>query len=128
MKTKTQFLVALSILIIGVTTSCEKENEILAKAEIHGEVEFNDIPYQGATVNLHTGTIASDPFAGFDNQALTGEDGKFDFDNLSKGEYYIFAFLLDGHDTLSRDKIIIVTTDKGTYEADIHIESENHED
>lgn len=126
MKTKTQFLVVFSILIIGVASSCEKEN--LAMAEIHGEVEFDDIPYQGATVNLHTGTTASDPFAGFDNQAITGEEGKFDFDNLSKGEYYIFAFLLDGHDTLSRDKIIIVTTDKGTYEADIHIESENHVD
>ena len=126
MKPKSQLLAILALLLISFAVSCEKEN--LALAEIHGEVEFDDALYKGAIVNLYSGTFAANPFIGYSKHAITDDSGKFDFDDLSKGEYYLFAFLIDGHDTLSRDKIIIITTDKGTYEADIHIESDDHVD
>lgn len=128
MKPKSQLLAILGLLLISFTASCDKDNENLALAEIHGEVEFDDAPYRGAKVNLFTGTFVANPFINYTKQAITDDNGKFDFDDLSKGEYFLIAFLVDGHDTLSSEKIIIITTDKGTYEADIHIESDDHVD
>lgn len=79
-------------LILSLTfTACHKEGTG-GKAMLHGAVLYNGVAIPNATVSIWYGkTSVADPANGYDDQEKTDAKGKFEFHDLWKGDYYLYA-------------------------------------
>ncbi len=102
---------------------CEKEPGTGGSAEIHGHVHYeaNDEVIPNATVQLWYGetSISGDP----DDSQTANDDGEFDFDDLLKGDYYLYATGLDATGAVREGGLAVNIDQKsGAVDADIDVE------
>jgi hypothetical protein len=89
------------IFLAFIVSSCKKEAGIGGKKTITGTVRYLDgLTGQmeiaaGASVMIYYGTTTAS--TNYDQQVLADADGKYHFDGLRKGDYYITASFTDSH-------------------------------
>jgi len=96
---KTIVLLAASLLLLA--GGCKKEPGVLGKKVISGTVYFKNgatganEAAPSAAVKIAYGTKG--PVSGFDQTLLTGPDGTYSIEGLTKGDYFITAEYYDSH-------------------------------
>lgn len=103
--------------------ACKKEPGPGGKAHIHGHVHYeaNDETIPNATVDIWYDETSANGNA--DDNATTDAAGKFEFENLQKGDYYLFATGSDNSGTV-RNGGLHVTINKKSEEVDADIDVE----
>jgi len=105
-------------------TACKKEPGPGGKAHIHGHVEYEatEETIVNATVSIWY-DATSKPLANADDATTANGEGEFEFENLNKGDYYLYAIGSDTSGTL-REGGVAASIDKksGEFDADIHVE------
>lgn len=124
------------IALFGLTTGCKKDAGTGGKAHIHGhvEVEATGVKVKGATVSIWYGKTSADGTADatITTEGMAGmtmaDDGKYEFENLQKGDYFLQCMTTDTAYTDTSGTMLMggkaVTIEKKTeeVEADIHLE------
>lgn len=84
-------LIIFSVVLL-VVTSCKKEGPG-GRANIHGVVAHHGLPIPNATVYIKYGAteFPGTDVAEYDDQVTADATGKYEFSNLVKGDYYLFA-------------------------------------
>ena len=92
MKTTQLSLIALSIIMFIVFTACKKEG-IGGKAKITGKVLHHETPIPNAIVYIKYGAKESAGIDGanYDESVNADTNANFEFANLQKGDYYLYA-------------------------------------
>lgn len=123
MKT-TKLITGLAVVaLMAFIAGCKKEPGPGGKAHIHGHVHYeaNDETISDAMVSIWYGETSVNGDA--DDNATTDAAGKFEFENLHKGDYYLFASGLDSAGTV-REGSLAVTISKKSEEVDADIDVE----
>lgn len=107
------------------TAGCKKDPGLGGKAHIEGHVEHHESPVTDAVVSIWYGAD-SKPESQADDQRSVNDEGEFEFENLTKGDYYLYAYgtVTDSTGVENLEGGVSVTIDKksGDFEADIHLE------
>lgn len=123
MKT-TKLITGLAVVaLMAFTAGCTKEPGPGGKAHIHGHVHYeaNDETISGATVSIWYGETSVNGDA--DDNATTDAAGKFEFENLYKGDYYLFATGMDSTGTVRSGGVSVEVAKKsGEFDVDIDVE------
>lgn len=123
MKT-TKLITGLAVVaLMAFTAGCKKDPGPGGKAHIHGHVHYeaNDETISDAMVSIWYDAASISGTA--DDSTLTDAAGKFEFENLNKGDYYLFALGSDSTGT-SREGGLAVTIEKKSEEVDADIDVE----
>ncbi len=112
------------MLVAGLlfTNACKKPGTG-GKAHIHGhvEIEATETEVPDAEVEIWYGATSASGDA--DNEVHTDADGKFEFENLNKGDYYVSSSYTDTSGTvLSGGTAVTIDKKSGEFDADIHLE------
>ena len=117
----TSVITAAAFLIL--LPACKKEPGLGGKAHIHGHVHYeaNDETIPKATVSIWYGETTAN--GDVDDNTTTDAAGKFEFENLQKGNYYLLAIGSDSSGTV-RGGGLAVTINKKSEEVDADIDVE----
>ena len=130
MKTSKFISFVISFALVAFFGGCQKEPGPGGQSHIHGHVEYHEAGeehgehVEDGLVSIWYGvTSVGDPSSGFDNQAMTNSEGEFEFEHLTKGDYYLYAKWTDSTIT-TRTGSTAVTIKEKAEEVDVHIEVE----
>lgn len=117
----TSVITAAAFLIL--LPACKKEPGPGGKAHIHGHVHYeaNDETIPNATVSIWYGETSAN--GNVDDNTTTDAAGKFEFENLQKGNYYLLATGTDSSGTVKGGGLA-VTINKKSEEVDADIDVE----
>ena len=124
MKTLSSITISMILLFFVFSTGCTKEPGPGGRAHVHGNVEYNEVHLANAFVYIwYDATSVSDHHSGWDDQAITNGHGEFEFEDLTKGDYYLYA---EGDDLngIEREGSTVVSVTKKSGEFETHIELE----
>jgi hypothetical protein len=129
---KVNFFLMMICASLFALQACEEELGVNGEAHIHGNVvEHHDDPgaddhtgLSGATVFIWYGQTTEG--GDLDDMTTTNASGTFDFDNMSKGDYFQRAEYVDDHDGVEThlEGHAQVTIEKKSEEVEVTIEVE----
>lgn len=94
---KTNFKIWIAVIVaVFMIQSCTKEEGVGGKKEISGTVTYTDGNAAGAIVYISYG--ATESTDAYDQATIADENGKYKFDGLQLGDYYIDAVYTDDND------------------------------
>ena len=130
---KAKMIIALiTIPALIFTQGCQKSPGPGGKAHIHGHVEHHDDHGGSATEEHVSGAIVyiwygassvSNTASGYDDNTNTNAEGEFEFEELNKGDYFLFASWTDD-DAEVNTAGASVTIVKKSEEVEVHLEVE----
>ena len=94
---------ALLLVILCLSFSNCKKNGLGGKAEIKGYAFYKSKTQKPTTFYIKYGakSMPGSDVSKYDASSNSDTDGKFDFKNLYKGDYYIYAVSVDGGQTIT---------------------------
>ena len=112
----------IAIALIVSFTGCQKEPGPGGRSHIYGHVEHSDDHVVGAFVYIWYGvTNVTDHHSGYDDQTTTNAEGEFEFEELTKGDYYLHATWTESSGE-EKDGDVSVTIKKKAEKVKVHIE------
>ena len=113
MKTKKIILGICTIIALVFTQACKKDEGPGGKAHIHGHVEYNEDHVENAFVSIWYGASSNSESA-YDDQIVTNSEGEFEFEDLNKGDYYLYSTWIDTADVKRKGATSVRKTFGGT--------------
>ena len=124
MKTMKLFLGLFAAGAIMFLGACKKDPGTGGKAHIHGaaEVEATEEAVANTVVSIWYGKVA--PEGSADSYVMTDASGGFEFENLQKGEYYLYCSYFDptSGETLTGGAAVTISKKKEEVEKHLHVE------
>lgn len=103
---------------------CTKEEGLGGKAHIHGNVEHDEDHISGVPVSIWYGeSDVSLTGSGYDNRVFTDHEGEFEFEELRKGDYFIYASWTDSDGDVKSGHAS-VTIERRSDEVEAHLDLE----
>ena len=104
------------------TNACTKPGTG-GKAHIHGHVEIEATKTVAVDAEVEIWYDATSASGTSDNKVHTDIDGKFEFEGLTKGDYYLSASFTDTSGTaLTGGAAVTIDKKTGEFEVDLHLE------
>ena len=124
MKTLNVFAAIGTLSLVLMLTACQKDEDVGGKAHLHGHLEYNEQHVEGGHVHIWYGeTSVADPDVGYDAEVVTNSEGEWEFENLYKGDYYLWGEFKDSFGE-SHEGGVAVKIEKKSEEVEVHIELE----
>lgn len=120
---KTQIILGLMVVGAMGLTSCSKDEGTGGKAHIHGAVEIEATEAAVVNTPIYIWYGASSAAGTADASTNTDTEGGFEFENLTKGDYYLSCTYVDTSGvTLTGGAAVTISKKKGEVEQHIHLE------
>ena len=102
---------------------CAKDPGPGGNAHIHGHVEIEATDTEVADAVVQIWYDATSESGTADDATTTDGGGKFEFENLYKGDYYVSSLGLDSLGVvLTGGTVVTIDKKSGEFDADIHLE------
>jgi hypothetical protein len=112
----------IAVALLLAVTSCKKENDFGGKASIEGTVTRAGQPVSHAIVSMAMDATAAT--TDFDATTITDESGKYEFNGLLRGDYYVTAEYTSttGQKFIAGGAHVTIGDKKGTATANLSVE------